>query len=169
MLRSFPRLFFSTYARRRRMLAGHRRNLCAHPAFQARLLKQADKIACDAVGAQAQSGSGRIRRSRRSRRSRHSRRRSPPPRPPTTTSRPASLTIYALVGCPFSDAAAALVENVSGATTHAVEPRSKEALRERLRTAFPKYKSSGHRTFPIVFSGTTFIGGYDDLKRFLGA
>lgn len=84
-----------------------------------------------------------------------------------------SLTIYKLEGCPYSEEAVRLassrnLSNESVSVGGQSPVLSKEKVRDFLHrhTDFDKNK---HLTFPIVFQGTTFLGGHDELVKKLDA
>jgi len=67
------------------------------------------------------------------------------------------VVIYTLRGCPFCIRARALLDSKSAHYTEIDVTADYEA-----RTSVSR--RSGHRTFPQIFIGDAFVGGYDELS-----
>jgi len=65
--------------------------------------------------------------------------------------------IYTLRSCPFCIRAKALLEETQATYTE-VDVTSDYDARARISA------ESGHRTFPQIYIGDAFIGGYDELS-----
>lgn len=67
------------------------------------------------------------------------------------------VVIYTLRGCPFCIRAKALLDSKSAPYTE-IDVTADYAERASISTR------SGHRTFPQIFIGDAFVGGYDELS-----
>lgn len=132
------------------------KNLCNNNQFAVKLKQQMDQV-LKTVG--IQKGAGEVFKRDRTMRM------------PLPSSKH-NFTVYKLDGCPYSTEAGELVAKIPSTTAYAIfedlQLESKEQLRDFLHenTSFDKGK---HATFPIVFAGSTFIGGCKELKQFLSS
>jgi glutaredoxin 3 len=74
-------------------------------------------------------------------------------------------TIYTKSGCPYCDKAKALlnIDNPIIINCDEMLVDKKEEFLQFIKELTQK----NHRTFPMVFKDSTFIGGYSDLLNFL--
>lgn len=78
-------------------------------------------------------------------------------------------TAYKLDGCPYSDKAGDVLQQVKGAQSFYLN-RDLQADRSAVQnflTRHTDYDKDTHRTFPIVFAGDKFLGGYQELSEYL--
>lgn len=81
-----------------------------------------------------------------------------------------AFTVYKLDGCPYSDKAGDLVQNINNAQSFYLHKdlRSDKNTIQNLLTKHTDYDKDLHHTFPVVFVGDQFLGGYQELSAYIG-
>ncbi len=69
------------------------------------------------------------------------------------------ITVYVTTNCPYCVAAKRLL-NSRGYPFKEIDLTDNTALREKLSK-----EQNGYRTVPMIFIGTTFVGGFDGLSK----
>lgn len=71
--------------------------------------------------------------------------------------------VYSKVGCKYCDMAKCLLTQIQVPFSETrLDPSDLAKYQSETRALVSR---TGHRTFPQIFSGETFVGGYDDLER----
>ena len=74
------------------------------------------------------------------------------------------ITVYSKDNCPYCDKAMCLLEEINAPyKTVKLDPAS--PLYEQERDALISRTKTNHKTFPFIFVGDAFIGGYQELMK----
>jgi glutaredoxin 3 len=84
----------------------------------------------------------------------------------TTTTKPKKWVIYSLNGCPYCEKAKEFLKQRNIPYDYiefeSLDDQKKQTITKEIDTVKP-----GFRTYPRIFNGTQFIGGYNDLVQSL--
>ena len=92
----------------------------------------------------------------------------------TPLQRRQGFTVYGLQGCPYCAAAIEALRGRPGPppALRMLAPGATQADKARLLSSIQRrhagFDATRHKTFPVIFQGDRFLGGYSDLLRALG-